>query len=164
MHPFNDPTVIPREATDFPGSLLPSQLTSLMLLETEDLLSLIAPIVLPIIGSVMAPRYPTQHLKVAANTPIFTIVQLVSSGNSRRAHTYQSIVRNFANLRPPMAYTVIKGRKQVEHNYSTVIRARARCALSMPLEHHPVWWLHIPLDPETGAVDNFPEWGVTAIL
>ena len=75
----------------------------------------------------------------------------MSTDNSQRAPT-------FGNLRPPMAYTIIKDKTQVEHNYSTLIEARARCALPMPLELHPLVWLHIPRCPETGAVDNFPEW------
>ena len=56
-----------------------------------------------------------------------------------------------------MAYTVIKDRRQVEHSFVTIIRARARCALPMPLEFHPVAWLHVPINPHTGAVDSFAD-------
>ena len=63
-----------------------------------------------------------------------------------------------------MAYTVIKGRKQVENNFAATMRARARCALPMPMEFHPVAWLHIPIDPHTGAVDSFAEWDVQVVL
>ena len=45
MHPLDDPPVIRRDPTEFPGFLFPSRIASLMLVETEDLLSLIAPIV-----------------------------------------------------------------------------------------------------------------------
>ena len=30
------------------------------------------------------------------------------------------------------------------------------------MEFHPVVWLHIPLRPETAAVDNFPDWDEAA--
>ena len=69
MHPFCNPPVIRREPTEFPGFLLTSQIASLMLVETEYLLPLIAPIVWTIFGAVMALRYPTKPVKVAANAP-----------------------------------------------------------------------------------------------
>ena len=78
---------------------------------------------------------------------------MISDG-SQRGPTYQRAVSSFASLRPPMAYTIIKDKKQVEHNFASIIRARARCALPMPMEFHPIAWLHIPLDPETGAADS----------
>ena len=63
-----------------------------------------------------------------------------------------------------MAYTVIKDRKQVEHNFAAIIRARARCALTMSIEFYPVAWLHNTIDPHTGAVDPFAEWDVPVVL
>ena len=112
----------------------------------------------------MALRYPTQPLKVAASTPTLSLLHFVSTDNSQRPPTYQALVRKFANLQTSMTYTVIKDEKQIEHNYSTLIEARARCALPMSLDFYPVVWLHIPLCPETGAVDNFLEWYEAAIL
>ena len=105
-------------------------------------------------------------MKVAADAPLlpFSVLHFLGSDNSRRAPTYQAIVRNFANLQHPIVYTVNKDRKQKEHNYSTLIRARARNALPRPLEFRPVWWLHIPLNRETDAVDGFPDLEVTVIL
>ena len=63
-----------------------------------------------------------------------------------------------------MAYTIIKDRKQVEHNFVSIIRARARCALPMPMEFHPVAWLHIPINPETGAALSFADWNAEVVL
>ena len=63
-----------------------------------------------------------------------------------------------------MAYTVIKDGRQVEHELVTIIRARARCALPMPMEFHPVAGLHVPIDPHTGAVDSFADWDEQVIL
>ena len=88
---------------------------------------------------------------------------MISDG-SQRGPTYQRAVSSFASLRPPLAYTIIKDKKQVEHNFASIIRARARCALSMPMEFHPIAWLHIPLNPETGAADSFANWNAEVVL
>ena len=50
----------------------------------------------------------------------------------------------------------------MEHNFVTLIRARARCTLPMTLEFHPVAWLHIPICLD--AVDEFTDWDETVIL
>ena len=147
-----------------PGFLFPSQIATLMLVETEDLIPLIAPILWPIFGAVMALRYPTQVLRVAANAPTLSILYFVTSDGSQRGPTYQRAVSSFASLRRPMAYTIIKDKKQVEYNFASIIRARARCALPMPMEFHPIAWLHIPLDPETGAADSFANWNAEVVL
>ena len=135
-----------------------------MLVETEDLMPLIAPIVWPIFGAVMALRYPTQVLRVAANTPTLSILHFVISDGSQQDPTYHRAVASFASLRPPMTYTIIKDKKHVEHNFTSIIRARARCALPMPMELHPVSWLHIPLNPVTGVADSFTDWNAEVIL
>ena len=113
MHTFFDPPVVRRKPT-FQGFSFPSQIAGLMLVETEDLLPLIASKFWPIFGVLMALRYPTHPLKVAANAHANSILQFVSSDNSRRAPTYQAISHNFANLQRPMAYTIIKDRTQEE--------------------------------------------------
>ena len=112
----------------------------------------------------MALRYPTQALRVAASTPTLSILHVVSTNGSQRGPTYQRAVRNLTCLRPPVAYTVIEDRKHVEYNFTTIIRARARCALPMPMEFHPVARLHIPIDPHTGAVDCFADWDEPVVL
>ena len=105
----------------------------------------------------MALRYPTQTLRVAASAPTLSIFHFVKTNRSQWGPTFQTAVKNFSYLRPRKAYTVFKDRKQVEHNFTAVIRARARCALPMPMEFHPVAWLHIPIDPHTGAVSSCAE-------
>ena len=45
-----------------------------------------------------------------------------------------------------------------------LVQARARCALPMPLEFHPVEWLHVPINPSTGALQDFSNWDEKAIL
>ena len=135
-----------------------------MLVETEDLIPLIAAVISPIFGAVMALRFPTQTLRVAASAPTLSTLHFVKTNGSKRGPTYQTAVKNFSCLRPPMAYTVIKDRKQVEYNSMAVIRARARCALPIHMEFHPVAWLHIPIDPHTGAVSPFVEWDEPVVL
>ena len=76
---------INREPNQLPGFLFPSQMATLMLVETEDLIPLIAPIVWPIFGAVMALRYPTQVLRMAANTPTYSILHFVQQMESNRS-------------------------------------------------------------------------------
>ena len=157
MHPLDENPAVNREPTQLIGFLFSSQVATSMLVETEDLIPLIAPIIWPIFGAVIALRYPTQTLRVAAHAPTLSILHFVNTNVSQRGPTHQSVVENFAYMRPPMAYTVIKGRKQVEQNFAEIIRARAPCALPIPIEFHPVAWLHLPIDPHTDAVDSFAE-------
>ena len=153
-----------RNDNNLPGFLIPSQVASLMLVETEDLIPFIAPIIWPIFGSVMALRYPAQPLRVAASAPTLSILHFVDPEDDARPPDFYALVRNFANFRPPMAYTVIKNKKQVEYNFGALIRARARCAIPMPLELHPVEWLHAPIEPGTGALQGFASWDEPGIL
>ena len=81
-----------------------------------------------------------------------------------RKPTYRGVVANFSSLRPPMAYTIIKEKTQVEHNFTSIMRARARCALPMPVEFHPIAWLHIPLNPAAGAAHSLADWNTEVIL
>ena len=164
MHPLDENPAINREPNQLPGFLFPSQMATLMLVETEDLIPLLAPIVWPIFGTVMALRYPTQVLRMAANTPTFSILHFVTTDGIQPEPTYRGVVANFNSLRPPMAYTIIKDKKQVEHNFTSIIRARARCALPMPMEFHPIAWLHIPLNPATGAAHSLADWNTEVIL
>ena len=50
-----------------------------------------------------------------------------------------------------MAYTIIKDRKQVEHNYSTLIHARAQCAVPLLLRIPSELVVLHPSNPETGG-------------
>ena len=164
MHPLDENPAINREPNQLPGFLFPSQMATLMLVETEDLMPLIAPIVWPIFGAVMALRYPTQVLRMAVNTPTFSILHFVMADETLAESTYRRVIASFSSMRPPMAYTIIKDKKQVEHNFTSIIKARARCALPMPMEFHPIAWLHIPLNPATGAAHSLAGWNSEIIL
>ena len=135
-----------------------------MLVETDDLIPMVAPIVWPNFGSVMALQFPTQPLRVAISTPTLSILHFVDPEDDTRPLDFQMLVREFANFRPPMAYTIIKDKKQTEHNFVMLVRAKARCALPMPLEFHPVEWLLVPMNPNTGAIQDFSSWDEEAIL
>ena len=76
MHPLDESPDVNRDPNQLPGFLFPSQVATLML-ETEDLIPLIAPIICPIFGAVMTLRYPTQVLRVAANAPSLSILHFV---------------------------------------------------------------------------------------
>ena len=87
MHPLDENPAINREPNQLPGFLFPSQMATLMLVETEDLIPLIAPIVWPIFGAVMALRYPTQVLRMAANTPTYSILHFVTTDGIQQEPT-----------------------------------------------------------------------------
>ena len=115
-HPLDENPAINREPNQLPGFFFPSQNATLMLVETEDLMPLISPIFWPIFGAVMALRYPTQVLRMAANSPTLSILHFVTTDGLQPDPTYHRVVASFTSLRPPMAYTTIKDKKQVEHN------------------------------------------------
>ena len=108
MHPLDENPAINREPNQLPGFLFPSQMATLMLVETEDLMPLIASIVWPIFGAVMALRYPTQVLRMAVNTPTFSILHFVMADETLAEPTYHRVIASYSSMRPPMAYTYIK--------------------------------------------------------
>ena len=71
---LDDSQIQQRNDKNRPHFLFPSQMASVMLIETEDLIPVIASIVWPIFGSVMTLRYPTQPLKVAVSTSTVSIL------------------------------------------------------------------------------------------
>ena len=82
MHPLDENPAVNREPNQLPGFLFPSEIATIMLVETEDLMPLFAPIVWPIFGAVMALRYPMQALRVAALVPTLSILHFVTSDGS----------------------------------------------------------------------------------
>ena len=101
MHPLDESPAVNRDPNQLPGFLFPSQVATLVLVETEDLIPLIAPIIWPTFGAVMALRYPTQVLRAAANAPSLSILHFVITNGPLQGPTYASVIRSFTNLRPP---------------------------------------------------------------
>ena len=97
-HP--DPLNQQRNDKNLPGFFFPSQIASLTLVETEDPVPVIAPIIWPILGAVMALRYPTQPLRVAVSTPTLSILHFLDPQDDARPPDFQMQVRDFANFRP----------------------------------------------------------------
>ena len=100
-HP--DPLNQQNNGKNLPGFLFPSQVANLMLVETDDIIPMIALIVWPIFGPMMALRYPTQPLRVAASSPTLSILHFVDPQDDARPPEFQTPVRDFANFQPPMA-------------------------------------------------------------
>ena len=126
MHPLDESPAVSRYPNQLHGFLFPSRVATLMLVETEHLIPLIAPIIWLIFGALMALRYPTQALRVAVNAPSLSILHFVITNGPLQGPTYATVIRNFANLRPPMVYTVIKERRLPDANPGT-------CALRAPI-------------------------------
>ena len=134
MHPLDENPAINREPNHLPGFLFPSQMATLMLVETEDLIPLIAPIVWPIFGAVMVLRYPTQVLRMAANTPTFSTLHFVTTDGTQPEPTYRGVVANFNSLRPPMA------KNQVGYDILMYVTFQG-CAViePIPAHTHPIY-------------------------
>ena len=105
MHPLYETPVANRGAAELQVCLFPSQMANLMLVETKDLLPLIDPIVWPIFGAVIALRYPTQPLRVAANAPTKSLLHFVKLDDTQRLPTYHAVVRNGLLWPTPLSTT-----------------------------------------------------------
>ena len=161
MHPLDENPAVNREPNQLPSFLFPSQIATLMLVETEDLIPLFALIVWPIFGAVMALRYPKQALRLAALAPTLSILHFVTSDGSQLGPTYQTAVRNFASLRPPMTYQGKEaGGIQFHVDYPRTCAVRSPDAYGVSTSRVVTY----PLDQETGAADSFAGWNAEVVL
>ena len=145
----------PRENAGFP---LPQQLADLTLAEVEDLVPVIAPVLIPIFGALGVLRYPTKPVSMAvqvATVSIFTYLQ------ESPPMSYECMIQETLSGEMPQAYTTIKAELQAEENMMGVIRARARKAAVLPREYGPVNWYNAPMDLH-GQPFRFP-WTVDFI-
>ena len=139
--PLHDPdTQLLRENPGFP---LPQQLADLTLAEVEDLVPVVAPVLIPIFGALGLLRYPTKPVSLAvhiATVSIFTYFQGSPPMN------YGQMIRETLSGEMPQAYTTIKTEQQAEENMMGVVRARSRKAAVLPRENGPINWYNAPVD------------------
>ena len=139
--PLHDPdTQLPRENPGFP---LPQQLADLMLVEVEDLVPVVAPVLISIFGALELLRYSTKPVSLAvhiATVSIFTYLQ------GSPPMSYDQMIRETLSGEMPQAYTTIKTEQQAEENMVGVVRARSRKAAVLPQEYGPVNWYNAPAD------------------
>ena len=136
----NPDTQLPRENAVFP---LPQQLADLTLAEVEDLVPVIALVLIPIFGPLGLLRYPTKPVSMAvhvATVSIFTYLQ------GRPPMDYEHVVRDLLSGEVPQVYTTIQTEQQAEVNMMGVFRARTRKATVLPREYGPVNWYNAPVD------------------
>ena len=130
---------LPRENPGFP---MPQQISNLTLAE-EDLVPVVAPVLIPIFGPLSLLRYPTKPVSMAAQVatvPIFTYLQ---EGHPKN---YEQAIRETLSIEVSQAYTTIKTEQQAEENMMGVVRARSRKATVLPREYGPVNWYNAPVD------------------
>ena len=131
---------LPRENAGFP---LPQQLADLTLAEVEDLVPVIAPVLIPIFGALGVLRYSTKPVSMAvqvATVSKYTYLQ------GSPPMSYECMIQETLSGEMPQAYTTIKTELQAEENMMGVIRARARKAAVLPREYGPVNWYNAPMD------------------
>ena len=148
--PLHDPdTQLPRENPGFP---MPQQLADLTLAEVEDLVLVVAPVLIPIFGALGLLRYPTKPISIAvhvATVSIFTYLQ------GSPPMIYAQMIRETYSGEMPQAYTTIKIEQQAEENMMGVVRARSRKATVLPREYGPINWYNAPVDLN-GQLFRFP--------
>ena len=158
-------TLHERNFRNTPGFMFPSQVATMMQCETEDLLQVAGASFLPIFGAAIANRYPSAPLYIIARRSRQCIVTFVRS--EATPATISNVLANRSELRPPMAFTVLKAEKDDFTNYNRLVRARTRKKAPLIPEYHPVHWTNIPVDPRTGQGDVIPTWNrglVTAAI
>ena len=148
-------TQLPRESAGFP---MPQQLADLTLAEVEDLVPVVAPVLIPIFGPLGLLRYPTKPVSMAvqvATVSIFTYLQ------GSLPMDYEQVVRETLSGEVPQVYTTIKTEQQAEEIMMGVVRARSRKATVLPREYGPVNWYNAPVTLH-GQPFRFP-WSVDFI-
>ena len=143
---------LPRENAGFP---MPQQLADLTLAEVEDLVPVVAPVLIPILGALGILRYPTKPVSMAvqiATVSIFTYLQ------GDLPMTYECMIMETLSGEMPQVYATVKTEPQAEENMMGVIRVRTRKAAVLPREYGPVNWYNAPLDLQ-GQPCRFP-WSV----
>ena len=148
--PLHDPDAhLPREN---PGFTMPQQLADLTLGEVEDLVPVVAPVLISIFGALGLLRYPTQPVSLAvhvATVSIFTYLQ------GSPPMSYAQMIRETYSGEVPQAYTTVKTEQQVEENMMGVVRAHSRKAAVVPREYGPINWYNAPMDLN-GQLFRFP--------
>ena len=135
------------------------QLADLTLAEVEDLVPVVAPVLIPIFGPVGLLRYPTKPVSLAlqvATVSTFTYLQ----GSPPMG--YEQVVREMLSGEMPQVYTTIKTEQQAEENMMSVVRARSRKATVLPQEYGPINWYKAPVDLH-GQPFRFP-WSADFII
>ena len=139
--PLHDPDAqLPRENPGFP---MPQQLADLTLAEVEDLVPMVASVLIRNFGALGLLRYPTKPVSLAvhvATVSIFTYLQ------GSPPMTYDQMIRETYTGEVPQAYTFVKTEQQVEENMMGVVRARSRKAAVLPREYGPINWYNAPVD------------------
>ena len=131
---------LPRENPGFP---MLQQIAGLALAEVEDLVPVVAPVLIPGFGHLGLLRYPTKPISLAvhiATVSIFTYIQGCPQMN------YEQVVREILSGEMPQANTTIKTEQHAEENMMGVVRARSRKAAILPREYGPINWYNAPVD------------------
>ena len=140
---------LPRENAGFP---MPQQLADLTLAEVEDLVPVVAPVLIPIFGPLGLLRYPTKPVSLAVHIATVSIFIYLQGSPPM---DYEQVIRETLSGEMPQVYTTIKAEQQAEENMMGVIRARSRKATVLPREYGPINWYNAPVDLH-GQTFRFP--------
>ena len=139
--PLHDPDAqLPRENPGFP---MPQQLADLTLAEAEDLVPVVAPVLIPIFGALGLLRYPTKPVSLAVHVATVSIFKYLQGSPPM---SYAQMIRETYSGEVPQAYTTVKTEQQVVENMMGVVRACSRKAAVLPREYGPINWYNAPVD------------------
>ena len=131
---------LPRENAGFP---MPQQLADLTLAEVEELVPVIAPVLVPVFGPLGLLRYPTKPEFMALHVETVSISTYLQGSPPI---DYEFVIRELLSGQVPQVYTTLKTEQQAEENMMGVIRALTRKATVLPREYGSVKWYNAPLD------------------
>ena len=127
---------------------MPQLLADLKLAEVEDLVPVVAPVLISIFGPLGLLRYPTKPISMAVHVATLSICTCLQ-GSPPMNYAYAA--RDLLSSEVPLAYTSYKTEQQSEENMMGVIRACTQKSSVLPREFGPVNWYNAPLDLD-GAV------------
>ena len=131
---------------------MPQQIADLTLVEVEDFVATMAPVLAPIFGAVGVCRYPTKPLSMAVQVHMVSFCTYLQG---RPSLAYPRVVHAVLSGEMPHGHTTLKSEKQLVENLMGLLRARTRKACPLPREHGPVNWYSAPLSLD-GVPFRFP--------
>ena len=127
----------------------------LVLGETEDMMSVLAPALYPIFGILTTLRYPTQPLRTVPQG--HKSQNLMTFVKDWPTNTLEQNITSQMSVFPPMAYTVLKMPVDLRENTMLLKRDRSKAIVPLQKEIHPVNWRQDIFHPLHGMNADFPE-------
>ena len=124
----------------FGGFLFPHNLATIMNAEIRDLLTFIAPVLLPIFGAVLPFCYPALPVRIAVGSRNYSLMRFV------RGEENLTLVEKEQTLLALNAYAMLKEEELVVFNVERIRRTRHNKTHDIANEIGAAEWVHGPID------------------